>query len=423
MHDDYEAIQQCIDENDHVIFTGNRTALVSKTLIIRTNTWLDFDNDFRLKLMDNSNCPLIRNRWADQIYFMNRMLINGQPPSYVYDLYPDYGTYPSSTYVLGNKDENIKITGGILDGNGGNQTTNMNEYGCFGYTGRLLTLVHVRNLVIDGVTMYDPKIYFTEFSLLSHFEIRNIKLELNVARSNQDGLHFDGDCYDGIIDNICGKTNDDMVTFNGGDSWYVTSENPEIKDILQYPYKRGKIARIKISNIFVKNTTYGYRATRLLSNNAEGFNETEGIEDIYYDGIFGEFRYDVILISSHYGAQKHYKNLYFNNISAHSSPNVGLRMIWIQSNTHIESLVINNFRYATLDGNKNLINNQGVVDTLFLQNILLEGTSGCESKGVINNEGTITKLKMVNVTNSGTQYQSFVEGNNPSSVEKIMSDF
>lgn len=422
IHDDSEAIQKCIDENNHVVFRGDLTALISKSLIVHSGTWLDFDPNFRLKLANNSNCPLIKNQWADQIFFLERNLINGAPPAYIATLYPDYGpSYPSPKYKLGNKDIDIKITGGILDGNGANQTTDMAQYGCFGYTGRLLTLVNVDSLLIENTTLYDPKKYFTEFCLLNNFIMRNITLGLLESRKNQDGLHFDGECYNGIIDGVFGKTWDDMVALNGGDGWYVDSDDPNVHNIIQYPYKRGKIANIKVSNVTCNGDGYGFRGIRLLSNDAGSYDETEGMEDIFIDGVFGEYAVDVIFISKHLGGTKKYKNLNFKNILGVS--NIGANHIWIEQGVVIEDLVLSDSIYESNNTNKYFINNCGTLRNVFLQNIQIKGVTGCESQGIINNTGSIDSLRLFCFRNIGTHYKQLIDGKQPSYTNSILSDF
>lgn len=77
--------------------------------------------------------------------------------------------------------------------------------------------------------------------------MKNIKFDYLSPRANIDGIHFDGECSNGVVVNVFGKTNDDMVTFNGGDSWYPKNVGGAITteaNRLWYPFKQGKIEKL-----------------------------------------------------------------------------------------------------------------------------------------------------------------------------------
>ena len=420
--DDSDAINACILANDHVVFNGNSVALVKKPIIVRTNTWLDLDNNFTIKLGDNSNCALIKNKWAEQAYFMEKNLINGAVPTFMPQVYPTYGTYPSANYVLGVSDKNIKITGGKLDGNGGNQTRQDYRFGNIGYWGVMLSIVNTDGFELSNIKLLDSCTYFTDFSILSNFVIKNIYFDYLGNRENVDGIHFDGECRNGAVENIFGKTNDDMVTFNGGDSWYPKNTGGAITteaNRLWYPLRQGLIENITVKNIFA---TSGYRATRLLSNkrviDVSPITETEGMRNIVIDGIYGTFRTDLILISNHYGNAKSYGHITFKNIHANS---LGANNITIEA-CNIDSLVIDGMNYLATNMTGQLIKSEGTIKSLLLSNGIVNANGKDLSViSMINNTGIITKMKLFNFLKKEANYLQTINGTFV--LESIMSDF
>jgi len=422
LYDCAPAINECIQNHKHVKLRGEGVALCRSTIMVKSDTWLELDRDFTIKLADNANTVLIKNKWAEQAYFMEKNLINGAVPTFMAEIYPDYGSYPSTNYILGAAETNIRITGGIFDGNGGNNSRKDHLYGCVGFVGVLLQIVNVRGFEMEGVTLKDACTYNAEFCMLSEFFINNITLKFGKGRPNIDGIHFEGDCYKGTVQNIFGRTNDDMVTFNGGDSWYpgnhLGTPAPEAKREW-FPFRQGAIKNITVKNIFA---TDGYRAVRLLSNiKREGLSpatETEGMDDILIDGIYGDFRVDCVLISKHYNRDSPYGHITVKNVHATST---GVNNINIH-NVSIDSLVLDSIRYVPTNSSKNFIVNKGNIKSLMIRDTLIDGKGeDLSAKTVINNTGTINKLKLINVTQKDANYSGLIDKATPT--ESLMSDY
>ncbi|MCX5642167.1 MAG: glycosyl hydrolase family 28 protein [Candidatus Omnitrophica bacterium] len=361
-----KAINDCIAKHDRVVFSGGEgIALCQSPVIVRSNTWLDLDWNFTIKLADNVDCELIKNRWAEQAYFTEK---NGVP-GFINEVYPNFDR---ADWVLGEADTNIKITGGILDGNGANQTRHHTRYGCYGYRGVLLVLVHVKGLVIKDIFMYDPNSYNAEFCKIDNFEVRNMRLDYRQERGNIDGIHFNGECRNGIVENIWGRTNDDMVALNGGDCFNPKNSGlpitPEL-DKVWYPFCQGRIENISIKNIFA---TDGFRAVRLLANSlseASVPGETEGMNGITIDGIYGTYRWDILIVSGWIGVPKVYDNIVIKNINAAVTKEIkGTKgYIWTE-NVIIKNITIENFTPADNGIAGRAINIGGTVEKMTLVN-------------------------------------------------------
>jgi len=360
-----KAINDCILKHDRVVFSGGQcVALCKSPLIVRSNTWLDLDPGFTIKLADNANCVLIKNQWAEQAYFTEK---NGVP-GFINEIYQGFD---KANWVLGEADINIKITGGMLDGNGANQMRQDYRHGCYGYWGTLLSLVHVKGVTIRDIFLYDANTYNTDFCKIENFEFRNIRFDYREARPNIDGIHCEGECRNGIIENIWGRTFDDMVALNGGDCWKPKSIGGPITpeaDRLWYPFCQGRIENILIKGIFAND---GYRGVRLLANSlseASVAGETEGMNGIIIDGIYGTYKVDCLIVSGWHGVPKTYENIVLANISASLTEGTN-NYIWTE-NVIIKNITIDNFS-AIYDGNgiaRKAINVGGTVEKMTLRN-------------------------------------------------------
>lgn len=423
-----EAINRCISDHKHVRLIGEGTALCRHSIILRSGTWLELDHTFRLKLADGVNDVLIRNEWAQQAYYMGKNLIDGKLPSFMAELYPDYGsTYPSPHYRLGEPDKQIRISGGIFDGNGGQQTRQDYRYGCVGYWGILMALSNVDGFTMTDVTLSDPCTYFTNFSKMCNFHISDIRLELVEKRLNQDGIHIEGECYNGLIENIFGQTNDDMVALNGGDSWFPKNIGGEITDEAKrrwHPFVQGAIENIVVRNIFAHE---GYRCLRLLSNarieNISPADETEGMKGIVIDGIYGSYFMDLFLISNHIGIPKSYSDITLRNVKAASK---GRNNINIEA-VNIGSLVIEGMDYYPTNTTHHVMLNRGNIQNLMLRDVTLHNKENLDlsTKSAINHSGNIGKLKLSNVISLGQHYKNICDTEHGSviSSESIFSDY
>ena len=153
---------------------------------------------------------------------------------------------------------NITVTGGIWDGNydGKNNNKPADLFAPDAWSGSTLNFVGVTGLTLEDLDMRNSTVYYIRMARLSRFTIRNIRFSAEKQAFNQDGLHFGGHVYDGLIENITassGQTNDDLIALNADDSM-ARLEN--------FDLCRGPIEDVVIRNVAAEDC---YTAFRLLS--------------------------------------------------------------------------------------------------------------------------------------------------------------
>lgn len=166
----------------------------------------------------------------------------------------------NADHINGNK--NITIRGGIFNGNydGKNNSKHHDIFDPAACSGTIINFFNVKNLVIEGVTLANPVTYFSRFSKVEDFVLRDISFRSETVLINHDGLHFGGECRRGVIENIRaitdGETGDDMLAFNADDC-ITRLEN---RDIL-----RGDIEDITVRNVFAENCHTAIRLSSVTS--------------------------------------------------------------------------------------------------------------------------------------------------------------
>lgn len=166
----------------------------------------------------------------------------------------------NADHINGNK--NITIRGGVWNGNfdGKNNSKNPDIFEPTACSGTLINFFNVKNLTIEGVTLANSVAYFTRFSKIDGFVLRDISFRSETVTINHDGLHFGGECRNGIIENIHavtdGETGDDLLAFNADDC-ITRLEN---RDIL-----RGDIENITVKNVSAENCHTAIRLSSVYS--------------------------------------------------------------------------------------------------------------------------------------------------------------
>lgn len=252
IHDDTSAIQELLDKRGNVSidFVGN--FLISKTLIIHSNTRFTIAPGAKLFCAPMSHCSLIQNEH----------------------------------FAGGGIDENIEIVGGIWDGNcdnigldGEKFTLERNNipWSPESFRGKLMRFCNVKSIKISGLTIKNPVSYGLQIGAVKGFIVRDIYFDYNHHFGTTDGVHINGPAYTGTIENIYGTTNDDLVSL-------TTYDEPHAECSL------GDIEQVYIHNISADN---GFSGIRLLSG------ENYSLRDIHIDGVYGTYRHNGIVISNH----------------------------------------------------------------------------------------------------------------------------
>lgn len=274
INDDTLAIQEALDACGVVTIDKPGTYLVSKTLIVHSNTRFILSPGVKLLSAPLSRCALIENEH----------------------------------FSGGGRDENIEIVGGVFDGN-------CDEMGLDGeyeaihrldspyspslFKGKLIRFAHIDRLFLTRLTVRNPVSYGIQIGDAYSFVVRDIFFDYNWHFGTTDGVHINGPARDGVIENLSGTTNDDMVSLTTCDESHAE-------------VSIGEIENIYIHNISAKN---GYSGVRLLSG------KDCDMRSIHIDGIYGDFRHHAIIISNHnsFEGRVWFENLLIENINARKS--------------------------------------------------------------------------------------------------------
>ena len=252
IHDDTLALQERLDQCGIVTVDKPGTYLVSKTLLIHSNTRFILSPGAKLLAAPLSRCSLIQNEH----------------------------------FGLGIRDANIEIIGGIWDGNCDQMGLDAvyearhredQPYSIDLFKGKLIRFAHIDNLVLEKMTVRNPVSYGIQIADAVGFVVRDMYFDYNWHFGTTDGVHINGPSYNGVVENLHGTTNDDMVALTTIDE-------------LHAEVTKGEIANIQIRNVSAKN---GYSGIRLLS--AGDYD----IRCVHINGVYGDYRHNAVLISHH----------------------------------------------------------------------------------------------------------------------------
>jgi len=267
--DDADRLQRLLDSGEGRVEFPDGTYVVSRPLVISSNTHLVCSPRTVVRLADGANCPVLRNR----------------------------GSEP------GGADCNITVEGGVWDGNNVRQ-----KRGPFrlpntpggGDINQLTVFAGVTNLTLRGMTMKDPDSYCIELTDIEGFLVENITFDCNDATLNQDGLHIDGWARNGYVRNLRGHTNDDLVALNSDEGNWRSPSND--------------ITNVTIDGIYGGDD--GYTAVRLLSRNAR-------VSNVTIRNVFGRFKYNGVSFThfafeNHKPGMGHFDDIVIENMFASS---------------------------------------------------------------------------------------------------------
>ena len=175
-----------------------------------------------------------------------------------------------------NGNQNIRITGGIWDGNNqAPENAKPDIYDKNGYSGAMFCFLRVTSLTVTDAVLANTVTYYVRAAHITDFLFENIDLVSDKFGVNQDGLHFGGDVHHGTVRNLralsFGQTNDDMVAFNADDC---------VERVENLDLPREGISDITVENIFCDCC---HTIIRLLS-------VTAPIKNIRVKNVFGGFR-------------------------------------------------------------------------------------------------------------------------------------
>lgn len=389
IHDDTLAIQEMLDTLCEVKLPEPENCyLISKSLEIESGKSFSLPKYARIKLKDASNCVMIKNKTVDDFDEQR-----GGKGAKLFDFYRMY----SPDYQC----EDIEIKGGIWDCNNKGQNPNpilTGNYEPYGYTGFGMLFYNVKNLRISDLTMKDPVNFSITLDTVSDFTVKNITFDFNDGnpyQANMDGVHINGNCCRGIIENLYGTCYDDMVALNAEEG------------------SRGNISDITVKGIY---TDYSYSAVRLLSSRSEA-----SIKNVHISDICGKFYHFTISFMQHYdtGCRGLFENITIENVTASKAdrnlinfPIVNRYPIYpiieLQEYTDIKNLKISNVkrRETFLAVPTIQIREKCNVENFGIDNISSDNLTGegrIESFRVDSDTANISNLEIKNVSEDGME--------------------
>jgi len=325
--DDTARLQAILDSGAGRVTFPDGTFVVSKPLRIGSDTHLVCSPRTVVRLADGANCPVLANRSSEK-----------------------------------GEDRNITVEGGVWDGNNVHQ-----KRGPYrapktpggGDINQLLVFAGVRNLHLKGLTLKDPDSYCAELTDVNGFLVEDIVFDCNDKTPNQDGIHVDGFARDGLIRNLRGHTNDDLVALNSDEGNWRSPSND--------------IVNVTIDGLYGGDD--GYTAVRLLSRNAH-------VENIVIRNVYGRFKYNGVSFThwageDHKPGMGHFDNIVIENVFASNCMKKGGYWGIILFQEGVESVghvTVRNLRRVDAPGclndNYTVRFGEGVkIDTLILDNV------------------------------------------------------
>lgn len=192
------------------------------------------------------------------------------------------GTHPG-IFMITNKDwengdRDIVVSGGIWDGNAGNNTRG-ERYDLSGYTGTGINFINVDGLTLRHFTLHNYTAFGVRMCKIKHFLIEDITFDNDIILPNQDGIHINGFTEEGVIRRIRAATpmtpNDDMVALNADDG---------LDCVFNIGMVCGPIRRVHVEDLEAAET---WSFVRMLSTE-------NAIEDITIENLCGGARYHVL---------------------------------------------------------------------------------------------------------------------------------
>ena len=234
--DQTEYLQSLLDKRGEVRVPDGEY-VISRTLIIYDNTKLSLSHDTVIRLADGSNCVMLKNQACQTV----------------------------------GKNRNIVVEGGTWDGNNRGQAPDTKPEGMPYYFGVLLRFQEVEDLTVRDARFKDPSRYAIQIMNTDRFTVDNITFDYNMYQKCMDGVHVQGGARNGMIRNIKGATNDDLVALNC-DDYYDDGEKRGVS--------QGNIENIVVDGLYADN---GYTAVRLLSCGSR-------MRNIKIRNVFGTYR-------------------------------------------------------------------------------------------------------------------------------------
>lgn len=382
VHDDTLAIQELLDTNKEVVLPEpSAFYLVSKTLLIGSNTRLVLPRFAEIRLKDGSNCSMLRNKTVDKP--AERLPAElGQWQKHLAFHENKYSPDPEDTVT------NIEIVGGIWNFNNMGQEPNplqSKDFSIPDFTGCGMLFHNVKNLRLSSLTLKDPTNFAVTIDRTSYFNVDEITFDYNDGNPfslNMDGIHVNGNCHFGVIRNLRGACRDDLVALNadegsGGPITDILIDGvfaEECHSAVRLLSVKHPVARVRITNVY--GTYYQYCV---------------GISKFYPGENVGGF--DAITIDHIYASKAVRKPNLYPYQNSYVYP-----LIWIEKDVCARNISIRELhrREYNVPVETLHIGANTTVENLILENITVENHTGAEMPFFVNN-GTVTSGMAKNI--------------------------
>lgn len=382
IHDDTAAIQELIDSgtNEVILPAPEAFYLISRPLELPSDFRLVLPRFAEVRLAANSNCVMVRNKMVrDHARRLEADVYERPITSHLWGYIDDYS--PNAPC------KNIDLCGGIWNCNNQEQIGNPEQTKDFSvreFYGCGMLFYNVTNLKLCGLTIKDPSQYGVTLDTVSYFTVDDITFDYNDGNPypvNMDGIHLDGNCHYGVINDLKGTCYDDLVALNAHEG------------------SRGDITNITISNIMAE---YCHSAVRLLLVG-------ENISNIRISNICGNFYQYCIGLTKFYKGETtgRFDAISIDNIFAAKAlparkgdfahpkcaPEDSLRLLWVQKETVVNTLSVSHWhrREYTVPQELIRVDDGGLVNRMILSDITSENHTG-NPMPLLHNLGTIRHL-------------------------------
>ena len=380
IHDDTAAIQERIDSGacEVVLPAPEKYYLISRPLELPSNFRLVLPRFAEVRLAKGASCLMVKNKMV---------------PSHAQRLPEDVYTKVLLEHLWSDVDdddpaaaaENIELQGGVWNYNNMEQLPNPERkspeslakrdfYGC------AMLLYNVKGLMLSGLTVKDPCQYAVTLDTVSYFTVEDITFDFNLGDPvpiNMDGIHLDGNCHYGNIQNLRGTCYDDMVAVNAHEG------------------SRGPITDIRICGLYAE---YCHSAVRLLSSG-------EPVERIHISDVYGNFyQYCVGLTEFYHAGTGFFDAVTVENVyAAKAMPAVKgefshpscieqeLPFLWVQKDTRVKNLTFRSIHRREKVNPIPTVVIDGTVDRLILEDFSTENYTDRPMPLLMNN-GTVGQL-------------------------------
>ena len=396
IHDDTAAIQELIDNAGGTLELPEpeNFYLISKTLILPSGFKLSLPRNATIRLADGSNCFMAMNktvykpehRTNPEIYARRANLgEEGKKRIRAYTFFVnDYSPDPEDAT------RDVEISGGIWDFNNMGQNPNPQASGVYepyGFVGYGMLFYNVDGLKLSNLTLKDPINFAVTLDRVCHFDVRDIVFDFNLGNPiplNMDGIHVNGHCHYGVIENLSGTTYDDLVALNADEGSF------------------GPITDIKIRGLSAENC---HSAVRLLT-------VKNVVENIEISDVYGSYYQYCIGLTHFYPGETegYFGNISIRGVNASKADREPIRklvntckptwgtgfvypFIWVQKKSYVKNLEVKNvYRCEKTINTETVVVDEGAtVENMTLENIKAENHTGAPL-ALIRNDGVIKSL-------------------------------